>query len=93
MLKPCRRYVLFQGSSDRQKEDLSALVSCSNSELSLVKDVLSVVLRYIKPLSYANRIAFGLEPSLQYFSMQYLSWRGIPLCELHRFVSLQGFSF
>lgn len=41
----CRRYVLSQGAGDQDKEELSALVSCSRPEMDIVQDVLSVILR------------------------------------------------
>ncbi|KAL9957579.1 hypothetical protein ACROYT_G034498 [Oculina patagonica] len=40
-----QRYVLSQGTGDQDKEELSALVSCSRPEMSIIEDVLSVILR------------------------------------------------
>ena len=45
MLIFCRRYVLSQGTGDQDKEELSALVSCSRPEMTIIEDVLSVILR------------------------------------------------
>ena len=44
-LIPFRRYVLSQGADDHEKEELSALVSCSRPEMDIIQNVLSVVLR------------------------------------------------
>lgn len=40
-----QRYVLSQGGGDREKEELSALVSCSRPEMDIIQNVLSVILR------------------------------------------------
>lgn len=37
--------MLSQGTDDQDKEELSALVSCSRPEMTIIEDVLSVVLR------------------------------------------------
>lgn len=41
----CRRYVLSQGTGGQEKEELSALVSSTRSEMTIIQDVLSVILR------------------------------------------------
>ncbi|KAJ7389222.1 hypothetical protein OS493_032690 [Desmophyllum pertusum] len=40
-----QRYVLSQGTGDHDKEELSALVSCSRPEMGIIEDVLSVIFR------------------------------------------------
>lgn len=40
-----QRYVLSQGAGNQEKEELSALVSCSRPEMGIIQDVLSVILR------------------------------------------------
>lgn len=40
-----QRYVLSQGAVDHEKEELSALVSCSRPEMNIIENVLSVILR------------------------------------------------
>ncbi|PFX25001.1 Coiled-coil domain-containing protein 108 [Stylophora pistillata] len=40
-----QRYVLSQGTGDQEREELSALVSCSRHEMRIIQDVLSVIFR------------------------------------------------
>ena len=37
--------MLSQGAGDQEKEELSALVSCSRPEVDIIQNVLSVILR------------------------------------------------
>lgn len=40
-----QHYVLSQGTGDKEREELSALVSCSRHEIGIIQDVLSVIFR------------------------------------------------